>query len=270
MSHLGLLPISLVLLAMITIGVSYIIAVIRNDVSAAFPYISDTGSERPESCIFGQFLNIAAFLAFCTMYVRYKAVEAIAHGSEDDPKLCRLNKCATFFGMVAALGVSMVANFQEGTNVEIVHIIGAGLTFVPGVLYCLVQTALSYHMFPSYNGSYICRIRLALSVVSLLSLILTIVAAVFAIHEWNSKEHTPDKFKWAPDDPGYAAHIVSTSGEWVTAFTFLSFFFTYVQEFNKFELEIRTRPLVRHLDERVETRNRGEINERTKLLDPHI
>lgn len=46
------------------------------------------------------------------MYVRYKAVEAIAHGAEDDPKLCRLNKCATFFGMVAALGVSMVANFQ--------------------------------------------------------------------------------------------------------------------------------------------------------------
>ncbi|KAH9518831.1 hypothetical protein Btru_006363 [Bulinus truncatus] len=50
---------------------------------------------------------------------------------------------------------------------------------------------------------------------------------------------------------GYTAHIVSTVGEWVTAFSFLSFFFTYVKEFDKFSLEIRTRPLVRHLNERL-------------------
>ncbi|CAL1527658.1 unnamed protein product [Lymnaea stagnalis] len=266
MSHLGLLPISLVLLAMITVGVSYIIAVVRNDVSAAFPYISDTGSQRPESCIFGQFLNIAAFLAFCTMYVRYKAVEAIAHNTVDDPKLCKLNKGATFLGMIAALGVSVVANFQARTNVEIVHVVGAGMTFISGVLYCFVQAGLSYHMCPDYNGLYICRVRLALSISSLTALIVTIASAGLAINEWNTHKHTEDKFKWAPNDPGYVSHIVSTVGEWITAFTFLSFFFTYVQEFNKFELEIRTRPLVRHLDERIEQPVNQEINERTKLL----
>ncbi|KAK0054750.1 DNA damage-regulated autophagy modulator protein 2 [Biomphalaria pfeifferi] len=266
MSYLGLLPVSLVLLAAITIGVSYVIAVVNHDVSTVFPYISDTGSNRPESCIFGQFLNIAAFLAFSTMYVRYKAVEAIVHSSNDDHKLRRLNKVSLFFGVLAALGVSIVANFQEGTDVEIVHIIGAGMTFILGVLYCFLQAALSFHMCPDYNGRCICTIRLAISLMSLVALLLTVISAAIALNEWTSKTHSSNKFKWLPDDPGYAAHLVSTVGEWVTAFTFLSFFFTYVREFDKFELEIRTRPLVTHLDQRLQDSDREEVNERTKLL----
>ena len=38
-SHLGLLPVFMVLLASGTFIISYIIAVVRDDVSAAFPYI---------------------------------------------------------------------------------------------------------------------------------------------------------------------------------------------------------------------------------------
>lgn len=39
MSYLGLLPIALVLVAASAFCLSYVIAVIRGDVSAAFPYI---------------------------------------------------------------------------------------------------------------------------------------------------------------------------------------------------------------------------------------
>lgn len=61
---------------------------------------------------------------------------------------------------------------------------------------------------------------------------------------------------------GYSAHVVSTVSEWLTALTFLGYFFTFVQEFRKFDLEINTRPLVRHLDE---DPFEG-TNERTRLL----
>jgi hypothetical protein len=63
---------------------------------------------------------------------------------------------------------------------------------------------------------------------------------------------------------GFTAHVISTIGEWVTAFTFLSFFFTYVREFQKFQLTIVTRPMVRHLDE--EPCVDQEPNEHTRLL----
>jgi hypothetical protein len=37
--------------------------VFNEHVWPAFPYISDTGALPPESCIFGQALNIGAFLS---------------------------------------------------------------------------------------------------------------------------------------------------------------------------------------------------------------
>lgn len=247
-SYLGLLPVSLVLLAATSFCLSYIIAVIRGDVNAAFPYISDTGAEVPESCIFGQLLNIVAFLAFCTMFVRYKAVQALA--GEEDRWLRRMNRISMFLGCFSAFGCSMVANFQEGTVVEPVHATGAGLTFVGGLLYCLLQTCMSYHMCPDYNGQYICRVRLAVCLVSFMCLVTTVVSAAVALVLWSGyKAEGKDKFKWRPDQPGYIPHVISTVGEWMTALTFLGFFFTYVREFDKFSLGVNMRPLVRHLDD---------------------
>lgn len=40
----------------------YGIAVANNHVEPVFPYISDAGSLSPESCVFGQLLNIGAVL----------------------------------------------------------------------------------------------------------------------------------------------------------------------------------------------------------------
>jgi hypothetical protein len=268
MSYLGLLPISLVLLAAVTFGMSYIIAVVHGDVPAVFPYISDTGSKRPESCIFGQLLNVVAFLAFWTMCIRYKAVEAISHITlNDNRRLHRLNKGSLCVGLISAFGTTVVANFQQGTVVEPVHAVGAVMSFVAGVVYCCLQTVLSYHMYPDYNGLYICRLRMAISTTASISLVITVASGVIAYHQYNSKEHSFSKFKWAPEQPGYQAHIVSTSGEWCTALTFLFFFFTFVKEFDKFQMEIKARPLVCHLDQVLERGFRVDVNERNGLLE---
>ncbi|KAK7475827.1 hypothetical protein BaRGS_00032973 [Batillaria attramentaria] len=258
MSYLGLLPVALVLSAASAFIFSYIIAVIRGDVSATFPYISDSGAEVPESCVFGQLLNITAFLAFCTMYVRYKAVQALA--GEEDRWLKKMNRVTMFLGIVSAAGCSLVANFQEGTVVEPVHVVGAAMAFIGGIIYSFLQTSMSYHMYPDYSGLQVCRVRLGLTIVSLGALIISAIA----LKDWdNFGWRNRDKFKWRPDQPGYDAHVVSTAGEWLTALTFLGYFFTYVREFHKFDLEVNTRPLVRHLDEEpIE----GTPNERTRLL----
>lgn len=236
------LPVFLVLVSVATFFVTYIIAISKNDVSPYFPYISDTGTKPPESCIFGQFLNVAAALALWTMYVRFKLVQALA--GEEDSKLRRLNKVSFVLGVFSSLGLSLVANFQE-TQVEPVHITGAALVFGFGVVYAFLQTWLSYHMFPDYNGIYICRIRLVISVASLICMIITFSAATVS----RVLGHPKDRLHWKPEDPGFNAHIISTFGEWITAVTFLCFFFTYIRDFQKVKVEIRARLSVRHLDE---------------------
>ena len=54
---------------------------------------------------------------------------------------------------------------------EIVHVIGATLVLGFGVVYEFLQTAISFKMHPTYNGLRICKIRLVISVISLIGFI---------------------------------------------------------------------------------------------------
>ena len=65
---------------------------------------------------------------------------------------------------------------QEGTVVEPVHVVGAALTFIGGLIYCFLQTAMSYHMCPNYNGMLVCRARLTMCLISLACLTTSIPA----------------------------------------------------------------------------------------------
>ncbi|XP_045174995.1 DNA damage-regulated autophagy modulator protein 2-like [Mercenaria mercenaria] len=238
------LPLLLVLLTATTFIVTYIIAIAKHDVSPDFPYISDTGTKPPESCIFSLFLNMCAALCLCTIYVRYKLVEVLGDTTEDT-KLRRLNKLGLGLGILTALGLSLVANFQE-TNVEAVHLTGAALVFGVGVVYALIQTSLTYHMEPEFNGKYICRVRLTLTIISALVMVMTIASATVSRMQKDSKT---DKLHWKPDEPGFAAHIASTVGEWITALVFLFYFLTFVRDFMRLKIDVRPQIYVRHLDE---------------------
>ncbi|XP_078334692.1 DNA damage-regulated autophagy modulator protein 2-like isoform X1 [Crassostrea virginica] len=165
---LSYLPLIMIVLTLETFILSYIFAVSRGDVNPYFPYISDTGTKVPESCVFGQFLNMAAVVALCTLYVRYKLVQSIVQSEEES--VLKLNKVAFIFGILSPLGLSLVANFQE-TSVEKVHVTGATLVLGCGVVYEFLQTAISFKMHPTYNGLRICKIRLVISVISLIGFI---------------------------------------------------------------------------------------------------
>lgn len=95
------------------------IAIVLGHVEVEFPYISDTGTHTPESCIFSQMLNIVSFLVALTIYVRYKHVEQYYRDSNltiESESILKLNRRALFVGMASSFGLSIVANFQE-TNV---------------------------------------------------------------------------------------------------------------------------------------------------------
>jgi len=95
-----------------------------------------------------------------------------------------------------------VSFFPQETFVEPVHIIGAAFVLGLGVLYEFLQTFLTYQMYPEFNGKKIARIRLALSIVSTITMLLGILKIQnnqFVI--WFLKQYREDIVSWCFQSP---------------------------------------------------------------------
>ncbi|XP_029902167.1 DNA damage-regulated autophagy modulator protein 1 [Myripristis murdjan] len=228
MQGLCFLPAFLVIWSSSTFIVNYIIAIFRKDVDVIFPYISDTGALPPESCLFGLMTFISAFAGAATMYARYKYVEKLS----EETSLVRpcLNKAALGLGMLACLGMCIVATFQE-TTVTRVHDAGAVLFFLTGVLYAIFQSVISHRIYPFGSSLTVCRIRTAIATLACLAFFPTLIC-VFFVKQTKLHRDTHDE--------DYTYHLASAVSEWIVAFSFVCFFLTYIDEFKHFTLQVRT------------------------------
>ncbi|XP_067110939.1 DNA damage-regulated autophagy modulator protein 1 [Osmerus mordax] len=221
-------PSFLVISSSSTFIVSYVIALFKRDVDVLFPYISDTGANPPESCIFGLMTAITSFTGMVTMYARYKFVEKLNERT-NGVSPC-LNKTALWIGMLSCLGMSFVATFQE-TTVTVVHDAGALLFFVCGVVYTILQSVISYCAHPYGCSTTLFYTRVAIATIAFLAAFPTIICAGF-VTQTSLHRNTGDK--------DFVFHLVSAASEWIVAFSFVFFFFTYIQDFKMFTLKIRT------------------------------
>lgn len=221
------LPAFLVIWSSSTFIISYIIAIVRRDVDIVFPYISDTAAKPPESCVFGLMTFVAACAGIATMYSRYKFVEKLSE--ETRVVSPSLNKAALGVGMLACLGMCVVATFQEITC-RVVHDIGALLFFVTGVLYILLQSIISYSSHQSGSSVSVCRVRVGITVLATLGFIPMIVCAFYVKGTLLHRE---------ADEKDYPYHLASAICEWVVAFSFICFFLTYIEDFKRFTLRVK-------------------------------
>ena len=67
-------PVLVAIVMALNLGLTYVVSVTRNDVDPYFPYISATGTRRPESCLFGLLMNLTAFL--CKHSVFYEVARS--------------------------------------------------------------------------------------------------------------------------------------------------------------------------------------------------
>ncbi|XP_075967739.1 DNA damage-regulated autophagy modulator protein 1 [Anarhichas minor] len=222
------LPVFLVIWSSSTFIVSYLIALFRGDVDIIFPYISDTGAKPPESCIFGLMTFISACAGTATIYARYKFVEKLSV----DTRVMNpcLNKIGFVFGMFSCLGMCIVATFQE-TAVTVVHLIGAMMFFVSGVVYTILQSVLSYQAYPFGSSMSVCRVRAGIAILASLAFLPTVICAFFV---------TQTTLHRRIGDEDYPFHLASAVCEWVVAFSFICFFLTYIDDFKLFTLRVKT------------------------------
>lgn len=227
LTRVELLPVSVFVLLPATFILTYLISILLGHVEVDFPYISDTGTYAPESCIFSQMLNMCAVLMAATVYVRYKQVEQHYRDylSQESPRVLWLNRIALWLGWLSSFGVSVVANFQE-TEVLYVHLCGAFLAVGVGTAYTWVNTIMSFRMQPLVNTLTIARLRLFLSVLATVAFFSTAITAPMSIHRFHGKDRT----KWRPEDGGYHLHVASTASEWVLVFAVDLYLLTFIRE----------------------------------------
>lgn len=75
------------------------------------------------------------------MYVKYRHVEFFINSGEIELK-SSYNTASKWCGVLACLGISFVANFQE-TAVAVMHFLGALLAFGIGSVYFIIQVQIN-------------------------------------------------------------------------------------------------------------------------------
>ncbi|XP_007893564.1 DNA damage-regulated autophagy modulator protein 1 [Callorhinchus milii] len=220
------LPVGLFIWSCFAFIISYLIAVLTHHVAPLVPFISDTGTRIPERCVFGLMINISAFLGAATMYVRFKFLKAL--NKDSNLIITRLNNAGLGFGIIGCIGMCIVANFQE-TDMRIIHDIGAFLSFIMGTVHLVLQTVITCKMRPHCHSRLVCCFRLALSIISVASIIPMIV-----LYGLSYKTNATMK-------QGTKIHNFRTASavfEWIVALSFNFFFLTYIREFQGFSFRM--------------------------------
>jgi len=112
---LGCIVLVWILIATISLVLSYSIARSTGHVSPFVPAIRDITSKNPEGAIFAELFNATAVFTLIMMAIRYYQVKMINRQVEggESTHLSQLNTLSVVFGIGSALGASFVANFRS-------------------------------------------------------------------------------------------------------------------------------------------------------------
>lgn len=199
MSKVFLFPLTVFVLFQATFICTYIAAILEGHVVPDVPYISDAATYSPESCVFGQLINIGCVLLGIVVYIRHRQIEQlIFHHPELHESSARMSRTAMWLGIGSCIGCSIVANFQE-TNVRYMHYAGALTCFGLGTAYFWLQALLSYNISPFFGSTFLAHIRMGLAFMC--TIFFTIVAVTGVISHILFKGTDPRK--WYPSDGGW-------------------------------------------------------------------
>ncbi|KAK5650452.1 hypothetical protein RI129_001481 [Pyrocoelia pectoralis] len=205
-----------------TFLVSYIIAVYDGHVYPLLPYISDTGTLSPESCIFGQMMNIGAVITMMAIYLRYRQVKLVLD-AEDMKAMSILNTLSLYSGVVACLGISFVGNFQE-TNFLSLHLIGAGTVVLNGIFICTIHQHLDFDI-----SKRMCYIRVFFTILTIILATLCLIFSIISILMHGQKK--------SKENRGYRYRLVATFCEYAVIMLPLCFLATLKAEFRLLQFE---------------------------------
>ncbi|XP_050510015.1 DNA damage-regulated autophagy modulator protein 1-like isoform X1 [Diabrotica virgifera virgifera] len=214
----------------LTVFITFTVSVLTEHVRPLLPYISDTGTWAPESCIFGIMLTFGSIFLLIIVYVRYRYLQEVQRKNNYSPTLRKINKAGLYVGYVSIFGCLIVANFQV-SETFIVHNLGAFSCFGCGAIYQVIQVKLSFKMYPTIGHRKNNIFRAVVTAISCLTFITTFICAALSIRYFTGTDMT----KWKQEDGGYEFHIASAVSEYVLVISTVLHIVTYFYEFRTIE-----------------------------------
>uniref|UniRef100_A0A1I7WL78 DNA damage-regulated autophagy modulator protein 2 n=1 Tax=Heterorhabditis bacteriophora TaxID=37862 RepID=A0A1I7WL78_HETBA len=123
-------------------------------------------------------------------------------------------------GFLASLGMSMVANFQEGPILLSVHNTGAFTFFIGIILYFWGQLIIAYSLKPRMVSIHLTNIRLVLTLTASSLLVFHMVCLFAEPFAKSAGKQEVNQFGIArvpSNDPHFLNHIATTVSEWILA-----------------------------------------------------
>lgn len=245
----GWMPLAVSSFMLIGILCSYIWAVVRKDVQAFLPFISDAGGSPPQSGFFGIFLFLSAFMGSLTLLVRYYSIRQNAGGIR---WAGIINNCSIVLGFISLIGMVIVAAYPINTNkgeaawftsTALPHTIGAFSTFIVGVMYASCQAALTWLLRSKSEGNWLAVTvtRVVFCVCAITSVLVMISYRPASGSQDNNQNSTttisPEISTTAgttssPDNTWVSSKdkLVNIIAEWVLALMLMLFFLTLYPE----------------------------------------
>ena len=178
-----------------------------------------------------------------SVYVRHRQIVTFYDHLLQRPKAIWFwaSRILMFGGFVSAFGVLLVANFQE-SNVLAVHMVGAMLAFLIGLIYCWGQTIFAYTTRPRMCPLWVVHVRLVLCLVGLAGFLGSEISGFNdtppkTIENSNGTGTTELPFgHWPSDVAGYTRHVTATLCEWMMVLAFEVYIATFAVEFRQIEI----------------------------------
>ncbi|XP_049521956.1 DNA damage-regulated autophagy modulator protein 2 isoform X2 [Dermacentor silvarum] len=241
MRHVGVGWIPLVFGVVLAGGtlLTFVWAIARGDVTPYLPFVSEAGADPPQSGFFSLCLFVAATFGLKCLLVRYQTVRSF--NASCSKKLDAMNGAAAIVALVSFIGMATVASFP------------------------VMQTVITYWMYPNFNGKVIVIVRILITCVSGVSVVLMGALGSVGRSTWKEKGYDHPIRQKVPSDEGFGLLVSAAAFEWILGLCLVLFFFTFVREFHKVTLEIKADLLVDHLDDEPIFRKSPYMSETTYL-----
>ncbi|KAL7869754.1 hypothetical protein AOLI_G00137420 [Acnodon oligacanthus] len=164
------------------------------------------GALPPESCWFSLICSAGSFMVMMIGLLRYAQV---IHRQQNS----LLNMLGLCTGWLCAAGLTIVGHFQVDF-VKVLHYVGAGLAFPCSLLFVYVQTVLTYRLAKTQRDFHTVHLRVALSLLALITLVLS---GVFFVQESFALQHAAALCEWL-----FTIIILLFYGSFVFEFRFIS------------------------------------------------
>jgi peptidoglycan/LPS O-acetylase OafA/YrhL len=135
------LPILGAVLALTTVTTCYAIIVTQDNVDPILPYISRAGEYIIARNLFGWGLSLYASSVFVVALLKWELNQELARRQRASRALRRANHAAAVFGVLAALNVTLLANFNMRDTLD-VHNATAVTAFVCMTTYAVISIVL--------------------------------------------------------------------------------------------------------------------------------